>query len=105
MGSVPGKAGAITRLRKNVRNGAYEKTARTQDSLELSNGSIGIIEVLKSLEADHSINRALPDMHGQIIFFQVIMEKMDVGSIALLGGQFHQFRAGIDSDDRSCDAA
>jgi hypothetical protein len=62
MGFVPGKAGAITRLREDVRNRAYEKTARPKKSLELIYGSMGIDKMLKSLEADHSIDRALSDM-------------------------------------------
>jgi hypothetical protein len=56
--------------------------------------------MLKSLEADHSIDRALAYMQRQIPFFQVVLEKFDVGSIALLFGQLHQILANINSDNR-----
>ena len=100
MGFVPGKAGAITRLRKDVRNRAYEKAARPQKSLKLVYSSIGVNKMLKGLKADHSIDRSLAYMQRQIPFFQVVMEKLDVGSIALLFGQLHQIRAAINSENR-----
>ena len=73
MGFVPGKAGDITRLRKDVRDRAYEKTAWPEKSPELIHGSIGVYKMLKSLEADHSIDRALAYMQRQILFFQVAL--------------------------------
>ena len=98
---VPGKAGAVTRLRKDVRNRAYEETARPQKSLKLVYSSIGVNKMLKSLEADNSIDRALSDMQRQILHIKVVMEKMDVGPTALLCGQLYQIRATIDSDNSS----